>query len=74
MSNSKVIRLPAPGRPPRTHVTAGRFDKAMEWLMLLRRYQAEGRSFDDALEAANAAFAPRPPGRRRTRDDGSVRP
>jgi hypothetical protein len=71
MDGVGITVLHAPGRTPAKHVTTQRLDKAIEWLMLLRRYQAEGYTFGQAVAQADAAFAPRPPGRKQQK--GSLR-
>jgi hypothetical protein len=62
-ATGKIYTLPAPGRPQSPHVSAGKWDKALGWFLALRRYQAQGYTFEEALEQAGRDSAPAPPGR-----------
>jgi hypothetical protein len=56
------VTIKAPGRPKRQHPTSPAFDlrKAMDWLMWLRKLQAEGMDYPDALAQADLAFGYHP--------------
>ena len=63
-ATGKVVTLPAPGRKPRKHVSAGKWDKAFAWFQQFRYYQIQcGYTAEQAYEQATEDYAPAPPGR-----------